>query len=646
MNSLYLTEAFKELSLLEEETFNINSEDDVADFKELISAEDDTVDIIDDAAENEEELEDSYIGKVVLDCCVCHSKIYKDANDVIVDEEEDLANVGEECPYCYSVDGFKVIGQIEPFEEEAELKVEVEDKVEDETNTEEVEDELEEGCHDKKKGRENESLKEETVGQDVSEFQKWVDYDMEKYHKISNNTMNKIKKAGLSVVKDQYGDYEVIASRKDESLKNKSSKKLNERLYSLVPKHDSRASFYNKAKVQVDGNSETLISYDTPILKISNGKLEVLCDESALSATTMRHVKEFLMQAEEDGAIDLKGAKITRQWVASQANKGVKESLNKDAVKDKFNKKLSEAIKRTNGRKPLKESYADVFQDLVDRAESWMDDGDDKDEAVMHAIDDGLIYTRDIIDVAFHYGAIDDSELLNKCFEDLYSDLYAAVEDREPEEEFDESLKEESCKDGECKDGECKDEELKEGFEKVELETEDKVIKVSEEEKEEVPDAEMIAPLEDETKVEIDDNSIESEDDEDTFIDQDFDEFSEEDFDELGESYLKKVYGNVDSFKTSRVSTKGNTLKLEGVIKFNSGNKKNTTFLFEAKDINKKGKMRFIGENLQISRGKKSFAITGSIKENKLVVESFNYNYRTKDANGKPVRLYGTVRKQ
>ena len=594
MNSLYLTEAFKELSLLEEDTFNINSEDDVADFKELISAEDDTVDIIDDAAENEEELEDSYIGKVVLDCCVCHSKIYKDATEVVVDEQEDLANVGEECPYCYSVDGFKVIGQIEPFEEEAELKVEVEDKDEDGDEEVEVEDEaeIEESKKDKKEDK-----------------------------------------------------------SKKESLNKKSSKRINERLYSLVPKHDNRASFYNKAKVQVDGNSETLISYDTPILKISNGKLEVLCDESALSATTMRHVKEFLMQAEEDGAIDLKGAKITRQWIASQANKGVKESLNKDAVKDKFNKKLSEAVKRTNGRKPLKESYADVFQDLVDRAESWMDDGDDKDEAVMHAIDDGLIYTRDIIDVAFHYGAIDAGELLDKCFEDLYSDLYNAVEDHEPEEEFDESLKKESCKDNECKDdeckdGECKDEELKEGFEKVELETEDKVIKVSEEEKEEVPDAEMIAPLEDDTKIEIDDNSVESEDDEDTFVDQDFDEFEEEDFDELGESYLKKVYGNVDSFKTSRVSTKGNTLKLEGVIKFNSGNKKNTTFLFEAKDITKKGKVRFIGENLQISRGKKSFAITGSIKENKLVVESFNYNYRTKDANGNPVRLYGTVRKQ
>ena len=364
MNSLYLTEAFKELNLLEEETFNLNSDEDQADFRELVASDDDVINIIDDDAETEEELEDSYVGKVVLDCDVCHSKIYKNPDEVIVSDDDTHANEGEECPYCYSTDGYKIIGQIEPYEEEAELKVEVEDK-----------------------------------------------------------------------------------------------------------------------------------------------------------------------------------------------------------------------------------------------------DGDDEEIEI------------------------------------------------EDDEQVDESLKKKSCKD--CKEG-CKDEELKEGFENVELETEDKIIKVSEEEKPEIPDAEMIAPLDDEAKIEITDSTeeanddegaldIESEDevsdDEGEFIDQDFDEFEEDEFDELGESYLKKVYGNVDSFKTSKVSVKGNTLKLEGIIKFNSGNKKNTTFLFEAKDITKKGKIRFMGENLQISRGKKSFTLVGNVKDNKLIAESLNYNYRTKNENGKSIRLYGTVKR-
>ena len=55
--------------------------------------------------------------------------------------------------------------------------------------------------------------REERIGNDLSEFQKWVDYDMKKYGKISGVTRDKIRKAGLSIVKDQYGDYEVIADR-------------------------------------------------------------------------------------------------------------------------------------------------------------------------------------------------------------------------------------------------------------------------------------------------------------------------------------------------------------------------------------------------------------------------------------------------
>lgn len=55
------------------------------------------------------------------------------------------------------------------------------------------------------------------IGKEMTDYQKWVDYDMKHYGKISDNTMDKIKRAGLSVVKDQYGDYEVIGDDKIES---------------------------------------------------------------------------------------------------------------------------------------------------------------------------------------------------------------------------------------------------------------------------------------------------------------------------------------------------------------------------------------------------------------------------------------------
>lgn len=60
----------------------------------------------------------------------------------------------------------------------------------------------------------------ESVGQDLSEYQKWVDYDMEKYGRVSKDTFSKIRAAGLNVVRDQYGEYEVIAKRPVERDEN------------------------------------------------------------------------------------------------------------------------------------------------------------------------------------------------------------------------------------------------------------------------------------------------------------------------------------------------------------------------------------------------------------------------------------------
>ena len=59
-----------------------------------------------------------------------------------------------------------------------------------------------------------ESLREEkSMDCSVNDCQKWVDYDMKKYGHISSRTEKYIKQSGYSIVKDQYGDYEVIADR-------------------------------------------------------------------------------------------------------------------------------------------------------------------------------------------------------------------------------------------------------------------------------------------------------------------------------------------------------------------------------------------------------------------------------------------------
>lgn len=109
--------------------------------------------------------------------------------------------------------------------------------------------------------------------------------------------------------------------------------------------------------------------------------------------------------------------------------------------------------KRVATTESLKESWEgeDAVNDLVERAKSWIDDGEDLDDAVLAALDDGLIYTSTIRALAEHYGVLpSDDELVNLFYEELYGDVYNAVsdyydeareaEEDEEDEDFEEDL--------------------------------------------------------------------------------------------------------------------------------------------------------------------------------------------------------------
>lgn len=63
----------------------------------------------------------------------------------------------------------------------------------------------------------------------------------------------------------------------------------------LMPKYDTRKSFYNKAVVEHTKNKATLYSYNTKVAAIENGKVK-LFNAWDYSSTTLRHTKEFLKQ--------------------------------------------------------------------------------------------------------------------------------------------------------------------------------------------------------------------------------------------------------------------------------------------------------------------------------------------------------------
>lgn len=65
--------------------------------------------------------------------------------------------------------------------------------------------------------------------------------------------------------------------------------------YELSTQYDSRKSFYGKARVVVDSEGKILYSYGTKVARITNdNRPEVY---GTYSATTLRHIKEFLRQA-------------------------------------------------------------------------------------------------------------------------------------------------------------------------------------------------------------------------------------------------------------------------------------------------------------------------------------------------------------
>lgn len=186
---------------------------------------------------------------------------------------------------------------------------------------------------------------------------------------------------------------------------------------------------------------------------------------------------------------------------------------------------------------------------------------------------------------------------------------------------------------------------------KVTVSTEPKEAPADEAPVEASEEGDMIAPLSDDTIADIeavatqeeenteepvadteaeepsDEAALSNEETPDEEVEVDLDEVDEEGLDELGESYFKRVYENVDSYKTSAIYMPGNKLIVEGLLTFTSGTSKKTGFVFEAIGADDNGKVLFEGYNPQLSRGKKAFSLLGTVSANKFLPESLKYNY-------------------
>ena len=572
MSANYLNEAFTQLQLLNEEEFNLTDKDSIEDIKSLVDAPvDASIDIIDPDANSEDELSDSYVGKVVLDCSVCHSKIYKDPSEIVIDEVEELANVGEECPYCYTADGFKVLGQIAPFSDDVK-------PTEDELSEEEADDVVEDDTDD-------------------DEDDDFMEALSEKLSQMNEAEMSDEDKRDNQILRTIY---------------NKTQRRANA---ALTPEEQAVLDKYG--------------------LYRSTGNKDIMKPgKDAFHASSITSPPRYFK-----GGIDVHDDRVN---LADRARK----ISDRQPIRDFVNSGDYNFYDTTYDHDP-QGNYKNTFQRKMNRAHSAQMQQPMQD---MKRLISTRNYRQDNLDQADakYQAAIAkakaDYEKRIKDAEDslAYTKKYSAKWVDDANAEIDRMLKR------------GKKEDMEESLEKVEVSTEDSNTVITNDPVTNTvsvttttnDDGEgILVPLSDENAEEIAASTEENEEvpEEDNFIADDFDE---ESFDELGEAYLKKVYENVDAFKTTNVSSCGKKLAVEGLITFKSGNTKPTHFIFEQKAQNKKGTYRFIGENKQISRGKKSFILQGNVNNNKFICESLNYNYLGKnDGDKKSVRLYGTIKR-
>lgn len=695
--STILNEAFRKLESIDQDVFDVDEEglkklDAFLDNDEATNV---SV-VIDPDAEKEDDLEDSYVGKILCRCVVCHSDIMKDESDLHKDEKcSDVVNCGDECPMCQSVDGYKIIGRIAPYEEQATIVSEsvASNVAKTKKFTRKSQKQINESVNPdlfnklKELSKTNDDIvfdlaidpynlpvpfndygddllnaaytefQTDSGGELVSSVQqergmseywgegvyaRWdFDDETEMIEKSFNNSETE-EEFIAGVVRGLYFlvDFHEKPYKKPRRKRNK--KDLDE-ARDVTKGENSIAAVLNKPE-----NKAKMEAAGSDVESLKSVVLEILEADELKDNKAIEDAKRILANAKGFKFLTTLTTYMTGDKLISNKKydrKGLKEALG--TTYDAVLKILDD-----NGYdvtdSEVKE-YADSAADYIEFSRSQ---GDMEDYTVEQWFKDTKSnYPEDLADlkrVDESFAASDLAKYQKWVDFDMkkYGKISGITQNKldkaglevvkDDHGDYEVIAKEDN---GNLINESVDSVEVKADGQKVEVKQEDDktVVEVSKECKA-CKDAETIAPIDEVEEKEIE-AQIDTNDDE-----LDIDEFSEDEFDELGEAYLKRVYENVDAYKTTKGSIDGNKIMLEGVISFKSGKKAKTNFVFESAHKTKSGKLKLLGENKQLANNK-AFVLTGHKEGKKLFIESFNYKYVIKDVDGKSKQLYGTVKK-
>lgn len=558
--SQYINEAFKQFRLLESEDLDLSPTGlDTLDTYMNQAMSDEDIDIIDLEAEAEEDLKKSYIGKVICDCNVCHSNIFYNKEDIVIDEDG-IVNIEDECPYCMSLDGYTIVGEIKPYEE----------GVTEEGHEDDVDLDVD--------------LDDNEEAEEPIEIESEEDDDLDESLQLSGVAKLKGKKTLRR--RDEHDGCKCILGRNNTELSGDKD------LHESIELGDDGQTIWSGVPVREDSIANNPHTTNRMIWSDDDeeGYIEYLV---SLGIPDEQLCHEFYKRGwnSDDALEEYKKSDLS-------LHESITESTEKFEIAPAGQGKWKVLKNSVDGGRVSEDSRIVIDADTKEEAREILLANGFKAEELLESIENVSIDTED-------------ETMTMTTKEDG-----GVVIETSPKEDFEETFGEE---------------------EPTELENGD----------------EMIAPLDPETEDELGITDEPEEDDmnfdfgeetpESPEEDVDIDEFDEETFDGLGESYLRRCYENVNSFKTTNVICNENLLTVEGNIGFKSGNVKKTSFIFEAKESNN-GKYVFEGYNNEINIGKKAFKLNCSIDNKKIIPESLSYNYRSKNDLNESVKLHGTVK--
>lgn len=305
----YLNEAFSQLNMLNEESFELDRKDieELADFEDAQDKAEEEIDVIDVDADDDDEIQDEYINKVILECPVCDSLHYEDKEKIHFDEDSDVVDIGEPCPYCAQEDGFKIVGQVAAYCKEC--------AHEDEHEEDEIEVEEEETLEEADK----------PAALSIEDAQKWVDYDMERYGRISAKTNHLVKKAGFQIIKDEYGDYEVAAG-----------------------KFENLQEDVKEVEIKTDDQKLKMTSDDDDKITITSEPLECECEDAEVIIPPTEELVDEVEGEEEKEDAEEEEKEVGEEVEVSDEDF---DDFDEESFDEKMDKRLKECFDNVKGYK-------------------------------------------------------------------------------------------------------------------------------------------------------------------------------------------------------------------------------------------------------------------------------------------------------